>query len=307
VTSCSIARPFIQSASASPAVASRAQAVATISRRSGLEFVQRGARHQRLAGAVRLVEARPQIMGRGAMKAERHVGEGAEKLHRLDHALLQRGQDFGRRNRLRVHAEAAKHLGAEAGGADRDPAQILQRADRIPEPAAHLEAGIAGHVRLDAMGRVEFVPQFLPAAMLDPGDMLGRREPERHRGEEHRRRHLALPEERGGMADLRRAGGNRVEHLEGRHQLAGGIEIDGQPPAAHVADTLGHAGGADAGPRQIGRPGRDHAPLRQVARQGRTRQRRRTRRRNSADQRLAPGDREVMCGSPSCLGHMAWK
>ena len=79
-------------------------------------------------------------------------------------------------------------------------------------------------------GRVELVPQRLPAAGIDPGDVLAGRESERHRGEEGRRRHLALPVERGGVADIGDAVADGIEHLEGRHHFARGVDRDVELP-----------------------------------------------------------------------------
>ena len=56
--------------------------------------------------------------------------------------------------------------------------------------------------------------------------MLGGRQPERHRGEVGRGRHLALPVERRRVADLGDVSADRVEHLERRHHLAGGTDRD---------------------------------------------------------------------------------
>ena len=65
--------------------------------------------------------------------------------------------------------------------------------------------------------------------------MLGRRQPERHGGEERRRRLLALPVERGGVADFGDAGADRVEHFERRHHLARGVHGDLEAPAGNAS------------------------------------------------------------------------
>ena len=91
------------------------------------------------------------------------------------------------------------------------------------------------HERLHAERRVELVPQRLPAAGIDPGDVLARRQAERHGGEEGGGRLLALPVERGGVAHLGDAGADRVEHLESRHDFARGGHGDLKPPAGQRA------------------------------------------------------------------------
>jgi hypothetical protein len=140
------------------------------------------------------------------------------------------------------------------------PTEIVEALDLAPEPAAHAGAGIAAHERLDAERRVELVPQRLPAGRVDPGDMLGGREPERHRGVERRRRLLALPVERRGVADFCDAGADRIQHLERRHHLAGRMDRDLQAAARQRRDALGDALRRHAGPGQALRPRRDHAP-----------------------------------------------
>ena len=92
---------------------------------------------------------------------------------RVEHAGLQAGEDFARRRRLRRRAEPAIDLAAEPERADLQAAQVVEALDLAAEPAAHADAGIAAHERLDAERRVKLVPQRLPAAGVDPGDVLG--------------------------------------------------------------------------------------------------------------------------------------
>ena len=181
------------------------------------------------------------------------------------HAGLQRHQDFAGRRGLRDGAEPAIDFAAEPERADFQAAHIVAAFDLAAEPAAHAHAGIAAHERLDAERRIKLVPQRLAAAGVDPGDMLVRHEPERHRGEERRGRLLALPVERGGVAHLGDAGADRIEHLEGRHHFAGGRDRDFEAAAGKRADALGDALRRHAGPGQPLRPRRDHAPVALVA------------------------------------------
>ncbi len=109
-------------------------------------------------------------------------------------------------------------------------------------------------------GRVELVPQRLAAAGIDPGDMLLRRETERHRRIEHAGRLLALPEERGRMAHFGNAGSDRIEHLERGHHLARGMHRDLQPPAGKRRDTLRDALSRHSRARQAPGPRGDHSP-----------------------------------------------
>src|SRR6185437_12101901 len=136
-------------------------------------------------------------------------------------------------------AEPAIDFSAEAKRADLDAAQIGEVFQLAAEPAAHADAGIAAHEWLDPERRVNLIPQRLPAAGLDPGDVLGGRQAERHRGVERRSRHLALPIERGGVADIGNAVADRVEHAEGRYDFACGIDCDVDAPARQRADAFG--------------------------------------------------------------------
>src|SRR6185437_5573783 len=112
-----------------------------------------------------------------------------------EHARLQAGEDLAGRGRLRRRAESAIDLAAEAERADLQPLEIVEPLELAAEPAAHAHAGIAAHERLDAERRIELVPQPLPAAHMNPGDVLERGEPERHRRVVGSGRLLALPVE----------------------------------------------------------------------------------------------------------------
>jgi hypothetical protein len=152
---------------------------------------------------------------------------------------LQADEDFAGRCRLRRRAEPAIDFAAEAERAHLQALHVLERPDLAAEPAAHADAGIAAHEGFCAERSVELIPQRLSAAGLDPGDVLVRRQPERHGGEIGRRRLLALPVERGRVTDLGDAAADRIEHLEGRHDLASRMHRDGKPSAGERRDTLG--------------------------------------------------------------------
>ena len=46
------------------------------------------------------------------------------------------------------------------------------------------------------------------------------------------------------MAQFGGAAGDGIEHLQRRHQFAGGVDLDGQAAVAHHLDALGQAFGA---------------------------------------------------------------
>ena len=254
VISVASASMLSRSISASAKEASAAQACVTIAFNSASSVVPGLERDDALAGAVRLVEARAVIERREAIEPERDVGAGADEFGGVDHARLQRDQNFARRGGLRYGAEPAIDFAAEAERADFQAVHVVAAFELAAKPAAHAHAGVAAHERLDAERRVELVPQRLAAAGVDPGDMLVRHQPERHRGEEGRRRLLALPIERGGVAHLGDAGADRVEHLEGRHDLARGRHGDFEPAAGQRGDAAGDALRRQAGTGQPFRP-----------------------------------------------------
>jgi hypothetical protein len=77
---------------------------------------------------------------------------------------LQRHQNFAGRCGLRRGAEPAIDLAAEAERAHLQPAHVGDAVDLAAKPAAHRDAGIAGHERLYAERRIKLVPQILAAA-----------------------------------------------------------------------------------------------------------------------------------------------
>ena len=186
---------------------------------------------------------------------------GPDEFGAVDHAGLQAHQNFRRRRGLRRDAKPAVNLAAEPERAQLEAAHIGKALHLAAKPAAHADAGIAAHERLHAEWRIELVPQRLPAAGIDPGDMLARRQPERHRGEKCRRRHLALPVKRRSVADIGNTVADGIQHLESGHHFAGGIDGDIELAARQRAHALGDALGRHAGPRQPLRPGGDHAPF----------------------------------------------
>ena len=99
------------------------------------------------------------------------------------------------------------------------------------------------------------------AAEIQPAHDLARHQAERDRAEIVERLGLAEPEERRGMRQLGDALLDRIERLERRHQLARGVQLDGQAAGAHRADPVGEALGVDPDARRVLRPGRDHPPL----------------------------------------------
>ncbi len=63
------------------------------------------------------------------------------------------------------------------------------------------------------------------------------------------------------MAELGGAARDGVEDFQRRYQLACGIDLDGQAPAAHGVDAFGQAFGGGTQARVVLRPGGDHLPV----------------------------------------------
>ena len=63
------------------------------------------------------------------------------------------------------------------------------------------------------------------------------------------------------MTHLRRSAGDRVEHLEGRNELAGRMNLDYEPAGGHGLQHLRETLGGRAQRREVLRPGGDELPL----------------------------------------------
>jgi hypothetical protein len=107
----------------------------------------------------------------------------------------------------------------------------------------------------------ELVAEFLAAALIPPGVLLARVQPERHRGVDREGRVLADIIIRDGVAHLDGAVGGGVERLQARHDLAGGKHLDLEFVVGHVSDVFGDLGRAAIDRVQRLREARGHAPL----------------------------------------------
>src|SRR5690606_22276686 len=116
--------------------------------------------------------------------------------------------------------------------------EVIQRLDLAVEPAARLYAARPGIEGRDAERRIGFFPKRLPAAMGKPARRLRRGKAEKDAREIVEGGVLALPVIGRAMPHLADALRNRIEHFEGRHDLASAIEFHGKPPARHRADPV---------------------------------------------------------------------
>src|SRR3546814_6470541 len=69
-----------------------------------------------------------------------------------------------------VGARSFEDRAAEAGNAHLEALEVLQRADLLVEPAASLDAGVAGDEELAAQLLVDLFGDLQAAAELHPGD-----------------------------------------------------------------------------------------------------------------------------------------
>ena len=140
------------------------------------------------------------------------------------------------------------------------PAQILDAADLVAEPAAHLRAGVARGEAHDVEFAEQLRRELIAAAMLQPGEILPRVQAEGKRGEEGKGGVLADVVIDRRVPGLDGVGLHRVQHLEARHHLARRKEADLEA----VLRQRGHAlRDALAGAEQhveAARKGRGHPP-----------------------------------------------
>src|SRR3546814_1412176 len=85
---------------------------------------------------------------------------------------LQRLEHVAPAQRLHRHAEPRAHFRREAGGAEAQPLQVVDRLDLVAEPALPLRAGVAAEEGLQVEAGVDLVVERLAAAVRQPADLL---------------------------------------------------------------------------------------------------------------------------------------
>jgi hypothetical protein len=152
------------------------------------------------------------------------------------------------------------HLRRKAGRPEAQALEVVDRIDLVPEPACPLRPAIAAEEGLETEAGVHLVVELLPAAMRQPADLLVGPETEGLRAEDEDALGLRAPVGGHGVVEFRRALGHRIEHLVAWDDLAGGEELDLDPPTRERGDTIGQHLRGNAGPGQVTRPGGDHPP-----------------------------------------------
>ena len=148
---------------------------------------------------------------------------------------------------LRGHdTELGKHLAGQARDAHLEPLEIGNGLDFLAIPAGHLGARVACGKTDDAVVLVERRERLVATAIVFPGVLLARVEPERNRRAERERGILANVVIRCGMAAFHRARLGGIEHLEGRHEFAGSGDANLEAALGHLRNaTRDLLGGAE--------------------------------------------------------------
>ena len=195
------------------------------------------------------------------MQAEGQVVVGADPVGGVDDVVLQGAEDFAAGQVNRGGAGAGEYFAAKTGHADLQAAEVFQAVDFLVEPAGHLHAGIAAWEWQNACGFVGLLPEFQPAAFIQPGVHFLGIHAEGYGGEERRCGAFALPVVGGAVAQFGGAAGDGVEYFQRGYQLTGGEDLHGEAAVGHGVDRFGEAlgGGAQAG--EVLGPGGDHLPL----------------------------------------------
>ena len=141
------------------------------------------------------------------------------------------------------------------------PLKSVHGLDLFPEPAAHLGARAAGR-KTDALILLQEIVQHIHAAAEpQPGDMRARVETERQRCAEREGGVLAPVVIERGVAHFDGAVRDGVEHLQARHDFAGGERLDLELVVGEIGDALAEIFAAAVERVEGLRPACRHPPL----------------------------------------------
>src|SRR5690606_27468429 len=105
---------------------------------------------------------------RNLVETKRQVVVRANPVGRINHATFQRGKDFTTGQVDGAGAKTLQHFAGKTGHANLQAGKIFYTVDLTVVPAGQLRAGIATGKRLQVEARVQFVPQLLAAAVVQP-------------------------------------------------------------------------------------------------------------------------------------------
>ena len=210
---------------------------------------------------ARLLPAGVVVVLGGLMQAKGEVVVGADPVGGVDDVVLQGAEDFAAGQVDGGGASAGEYFAAKTGHANLQAAQVFQAIDFLVEPAGHLHAGVAAGQRQNARSLVGLLPEFQPAAFIQPGVHFLGVHAEGYGGEERGCGAFAFPVVGGAVAQFSRAAGDGVEYFQGGYQLAGGEHLYGETAIGHGVDRFGEALGGGAQTGEVLGPGGDHLPL----------------------------------------------
>ena len=170
--------------------------------------------------------ARVVIEFRDLVEAKLLVIVRADPFGGIDGAFLQRRIDIAAGELLRHHAKLCHRLAGPAADPHFQAVKVADVVDLLAEPAAHLRAGVPHQQTLGIERGAELIDQLLAVAVVEPGVLLTRVQTERERTEQGPGRIFADVIVLCTVTHLDRPVLDGVEHLQARHQFAGGKDLD---------------------------------------------------------------------------------
>jgi len=209
---------------------------------------------------ARLMHAREVIVLGSFVELHEVVVERTNPLCCIDGAGNEVFVDLATRQGHRRRAELRHDVAALTRNTHLQTLQVVSGFDFLVEPAAHLHAGVPGRKVLQAESGSKFVPEFLAAAILNPGVHLGHGQTERNGRERSPTRVLALPVVVGGNVCLRVSGSDLIEGVECSDTLAGSEVLNVYAAFGQLGNTSGQTLCGNTQTREIAWPGRhdDH-------------------------------------------------
>src|SRR5207237_4700247 len=146
---------------------------------------------------------------------------GADEFGRIDRAVLERRVDVDMGDILRRHADPRQHRAAQPADAPAQAFEVVDGADLLLEPGAHLRARQTGRDAHDIEPLERTIDDFGAAAEGPPGLLLAAAQSERNTGAEAQRRVFGDIEIRRRVRAIDRAAADGVERLTAGRELAG--------------------------------------------------------------------------------------
>src|SRR5215470_13555037 len=214
-----------------------------------------------LLHSARLVPARVVVVARRLVQVQQHVVMRRGPFGSVDHAALERSVDVHSGGQHRRGTDPRVDFAAEVRNAHPKPLEVADRADLLPEPAAHLRGVRVRRARDEVERSVSFLLELETLSLVEPCRHPLGVHAEGDSGEPLDRGLLVRPPLRGPKVGLDLALSGRLEALERLHDLAAREDLDPEPPAAHLLDHFGQSLGRALQLVEHRRKGGGHAPL----------------------------------------------